>query len=159
MRKYYSLLLLAPFAMPAIAAEAPSAAEVRKVMQYYQDGSDVTLVESKFCTDVEKSGENKNECSEEISASTIEEGSKPLLWMNFFVPGNEAANVLVQFKYKGKALNSDEMTLGNAIRYRTWKRLSTSKAGPWEVAIEQETADGYRPVATLSYTVVEKAAE
>ncbi len=125
-------------------------------MQYYQDGSDITLVESMFCTEVEKSGERKNECTAEISANTIEKGSKPLLWMNFFVPGQEAANVLVQFKYKGKALKSDEMSLANAIRYRTWKRLSTTKPGPWEVAIEQETADGYRSVANLSYTVVEK---
>ena len=77
--------------------------------------------------------------------------------MNFFVPGTEKANVLVQFKYKGKAIKSDEMSLSNAIRYRTWKTLATKKTGQWEIAIEQETADGYRSVANLSYTVVEKA--
>ena len=157
MRHYYSLLLLAPIALSAADIEPPTPAEVRKVMQYYQDGSDITLVSSKFCTEVEKSGENKNECKTEVKANTIEKGSKHLLWMNFFIPGEEKANVLVQFKYKGKALKSDEMSLGNAVRYRTWQRLTTTKPGPWEIAIEQETADGYRSVANLSYTVVEKA--
>ncbi|MDH5784720.1 MAG: hypothetical protein OEZ16_03825 [Chromatiales bacterium] len=156
MNRYYSLLLLAPFTAPAFAADPPSPAEVRKVMQYYQDGSDVMLVESKFCTEVEKAGDNKNECAEEINATTIEEGSRPLVWMNFFVPGSDSANVLIQFKHKGKALKSDEMSLSNAIRYRTWKSLPTSKTGPWEIAVEQETAEGYRPVTTLSYSVVEK---
>lgn len=158
MRIYYSLLLAAPFAMPAFASEAPTTAEVQKVMQYYQTGTNVVLVESKFCTEVEKAGDNKNECAAEVDASTIEQGSKPpLLWMNFFVPGEEKANLLVQFKYKGKAIKSDEMTLSNALRYRTWRSLTTSKPGAWEIAIEQEMADGYRPVATLNYTVVEKA--
>lgn len=156
MRNYYSLLLLAPFALPAFAAEPPTAAEVRKVMQYYQDGTDVTLVESKFCSGVEKSGENKNECSAEVPANTIFQGDKSLLWMNFFVPGDEKANVLIQFKYKGKAIKSDEMTLSSAVRYRTWRSLATKKSGSWEVAIEQEMDDGYRTVANLNYTVVEK---
>lgn len=49
------------------------------------------------------------------------------------------------------------MSLSNAVHYRTWQRLTTTKPGLWEVAIEQETADGYHSVANLSYTMVEKA--
>ena len=68
MRNYYSLLLLAPFTLPAFASEAPTAAEVQKVMQYYQTGTEITLVDSKFCTAVEKAGENKNECTAGVAS-------------------------------------------------------------------------------------------
>jgi len=160
MKTYGKLALaaLALLSLPLHAADKPTQDEVSKVMNYYRDGSEVILVESKICTEVEKSGDNKNECSDTIE-QPVALNKSGYMWMNFMVPGNEPATLLVQFKYKGRALDSDELHLSNAIRYRTWKRLQTSKSGDWVVNIEQETNDGYIPVAKLEYTVADREAD
>lgn len=142
------------------AGEKPDANTVRQVMNYYHSGSDVTLIEHKICTEIASEGELKNECSAVVDGSSVEEGSKVYFWMNFLVPGDEAegANVLVQFKYKGKAVSTYETSMSQAIRYRTWRLLPTNKAGSWQVSIEQEKTDGYTSIETINYSVVEPSA-
>lgn len=152
-----ALLGLAVFSLPLHAADKPTQDEVRKVMSYYHDGSEVILVDSMLCEEISKSGENKNECDKPMADGPIPLNKSGYLWMNFLVPGNDKANLLVQFKYKNRALDSDELKVSSAIRYRTWKRLQTSKSGDWVVTVEQETADGYVPVATINYTVADAA--
>lgn len=152
-----ALVAMALFTLPALAADKPTTAEVKKVMDYYRDGSDAILVDSMLCEEIEKSGENKNECAKPLGNGPVPLHKNGYMWMNFLVPGNDKVNLLVQFKYKNRALDSDEIKLSNAIRYRTWKRLQTSKSGDWVVTIEQETENGYTPVATLNYTVAEEA--
>ena len=153
------LALIALFSLPLYAAEKPTSDEVRKVMDYYKEGGEAILVESRLCVDIEKSGDDKNECTETLPDGPLQMGQNAYLWMNYLVPGSDPATLLVQFKYKGRALNSDEIRLSNAIRYRTWKTLQTSKSGEWEVNIEQETESGYTPVGTISYIVAEPAAD
>lgn len=150
-------LLLAGMPAASWAGDRPSADTVRQVMDYYHNGSDVTLVEHKLCSDIVQEGENKNECGEMVSGSSVEAGSKVYLWMNFLVPGDttEKANVLVQFKYKGKTVSTTETSMPQAIRYRTWRLLPTSKSGNWQISIEQEKADGYTSVETINYSVTE----
>lgn len=150
-------LLLAGMPAASWAGDRPSADSVRQVMDYYHTGSDVTLLEYKLCRDIAREGENKHECSEVVDGNTIEAGSKVYFWMNFLVPGDttENANVLVQFKHKGRAISTYETPMPQTIRYRTWRLLPTNKTGDWQVAIEQEKADGYTAVETIGYSVVE----
>lgn len=158
MNKYWIALAVASFAAPAIAVEKPSSEEVRSVMEFYQQGEGAILVQQKLCSAIEKSGENKNECTAEGTPAVINEGDKPLVWMNFLVAGSEPANVLVQFSYKGRVLSSKELKLSNSFRYRTWLNAPTTKVGTWKVTVEQELADGYEKLGSLEYTVVEPAA-
>lgn len=161
MKRYGTLALVcaALFALPLQAAEKPSGDEVKRVMTYYSEGSEAVLVESKYCKSIEKSGANKNECAEVLADGAIPSKESGYLWMNFLVPGSEKVNMLVQFKHKGRVLDSDEVKMSSAMRYRTWKRLQTHKAGEWEVSIEQETENGYAPIANLKYTVADTAAQ
>jgi len=145
--------------VPALASanDAPDANKVREVLNYYHSGSAVTLVEYKLCSGIVKEGEDKNECAEVIEGSSLEKRSKVYLWMNYFVPGDhtEKANVLLQYKYKGKAMDGTELSMPQSVRYRTWRLLPTRKSGDWQISIEQENENGYSNIDTISYSVVD----
>ena len=158
MNKYWIALAVAGFAAPAVAVEKPSSEEVRRVMEYYQQGEGAILVQQKMCSAIEKKGQNKNECTTEGTPAVINKGDSPLVWMNFLVAGSEPANVLVQFNYKGRVLSSKELKLSNSFRYRTWLNAPTSKVGTWKVTVEQELENGYESMGSQEYSVVEPAA-
>jgi len=144
----------------AWAADKPTTETVKSVLNYYHTGQEVILLESKLCTEIIKDGENKNECSGELSTQQVSKGQKVFLWMNYFIPGDtiEKATVLMQFSRKGKVFNSRELSMPQSIRYRTWRLLSTRKTGDWSVNIEQEQENGYLSLGTVNYSVVEAAA-
>jgi len=147
--------------MPAVAwaGDAPDLDTVKRVLDYYHNGNTVTLVEYKFCSEIVKEGENKNECADTIDAAAIEKGSKAYLWMNFIVPGDntEKANVLVQYLRKGMAMKTSEIQMPQSLRYRTWRQLPTKNAEAWSIAISQETQEGYKKIGNIDFTVVEPA--
>jgi hypothetical protein len=147
--------------MPSLAwaGDTMDAGKVRDVLNYYHSGSNVILVDYKLCSNIAKEGENKNECAEVIEGNSIEKRSKVYLWMNFFVPGDqtEKANVLLQYKYKGKAMDGTELSMPQSVRYRTWRLLPTRKSGDWQVSIEQENEAGFSNIDTISYSVVDPA--
>ncbi len=153
MKKLWMTAIAALLTAPAIAAEKPSSDEVQRVMEYYQSGDEVVLAQQVLCGEVAKEGDNKNQCVAVIEPAVMKEGDRNLVWMNFMVPGSESAKILVQFHYKGRVLSSKELTLSNAIRYRTWLSAPSSKTGEWTVSVEQELADGYAKVGEMSYTV------
>jgi len=158
-KKILMALLLMSAPSLALAGDAPDANKVKEVLNYYHNGSTVTLVDYKLCAAIGKDGAAKNECAEVIESTQIEKGSKAYLWMNFLVPGDqtEKANVLVQFKYKGKAMDGAEIQMPQSIRYRTWKRLPTKKSGDWQVSIEQENEAGFTNIDTLAFSVVDSS--
>lgn len=157
MKKYWIALAVAGFAAPAVALEKPSSEEVRRVMDFYQQGEGAILAQQKLCIAVEKSGENKNECTAEGSPAVIKSGDHPLVWMNFLVAGSEPVNVLVQFNHNGRVLSSNELKLSKSFRYRTWLNAPTSKVGTWKVTVEQELKSGYESMGSMEYSVVESA--
>jgi len=158
-RKFVFLLMLL---MPAIAwaGDAPDVDTIKRVLDYYHNGSSVTLVEYKFCSEIVKEGENKNECADSVDAAAIEKGNKTYLWMNFLVPGDdtEKTNVLVQYIRKGMAMKTSEIHMPQSMRYRTWRLLPTQKADTWSVSISQEAKAGYEKIGNIDFTVVEPAA-
>lgn len=126
-------------------------------MSYLQEGNEVILVESAFCSEIGKEGEHKNNCTSKLDGDKLAANSKTLIWMNYLVPGDDKATLLVQYKYKGKVLSSKEIKLSSAYRYRTWLGVKTNKSGPWTINIEQETDSSYIPVAKIDYVVKEDA--
>lgn len=154
-----SAILAAP--LPALAADAPSADAVRQVMSYFHDGSDAILVDAKLCKEIAKEGDNKNECTEEVPGNKVNQGDQVYVWLNFFVPGDnaDARNVLVQFSSKGMVQQSHTLHMKQTTRYRIWYRLPTKRTGDWEVIASQEKADSYEKLGSLAYTVEEAAPE
>src|SRR5262245_52004577 len=80
----------------------PSSDELKKVLEYYNRGRDVMLFEHKFCRDVGKDKDTKNDCVNEVAATEIPKGEKAILWMNFVVPREfKEGNLLIQFNQNG----------------------------------------------------------
>ena len=163
MKKLTHAILAGLILTPAIAlADTASDADiVKKAMDYYHNGEAAVLIDYKFCSEIIKEGENKNECAEVVDAAAIAEDSKVYLWMNFFVPGDKAEKVhaMVQYGWKGRVMDNSDITLSQSFRYRTWRLIPTKKAGDWTVSVEQEGESAFMNLAKFSYTVAETVAE
>ncbi len=145
-------------AAPAMAQERPTADEAKKVMNYYfyGKGGGTILLEHTLCNKMgEEKSSDKNTCLEKADPATIQKGQKADLWMNYMVPLNDNADILISFSRDGKVRQTETVKLAGATRYRTWKRIPTTKAGQWSVSITQELADSDLELGAFQYTVEE----
>ena len=146
--------LITLFALVTVSfSQAPSAGQIKEVLEYYKTGSEVVLVENILCLEVAKSGEEKNNCVRSKESKQLAKGEKALFWMNFFIPKKAGKDVLVEFQYKGKTRKSKEYEVATSQRYRTWTGLPTNKVGMWTVRIEQESTG--QLIQELSYEVIQ----
>ena len=99
-------------------------------------------------------GPDKNECLDSVNPSQIELNQELYLWMNYLVPLNDAADIILSFSRKGKVRRTANIKLAGATRYRTWKKIPTDKAGQWTVSILQELEDQDLELGSMQFTVV-----
>jgi len=144
--------LLLPLALlmllPTFAMAKPDGAKAKEVLDYYLTGSEVVLLESKFCSSIKDT-----ECVNPVDPKALANGAEAFLWMNFMVPKPVKSTLFIQFQRKGRTLLTSEITMQDSIGYRTWIPLPTDKSGDWQVVVEQEKAQGYEGVTKLSYGV------
>ena len=163
MKKIIYVLAMSLFFMPmlSIAQDKPGSEEVKKVIDYYLygGGKGVVPMEAKFCGEVALEGENKNECVSVLSAQSIMKNQEAYLWMNFMVPAGEQAKILLQYSRDNMVRDVDTIAISSSIRYRTWKRVPTNKAGTWNVMILQEMPKSDVEVVQLQYSVVDENPE
>lgn len=150
-----SLLLCVPFA--AMAQDKPTAAEVRKVIDYYYmgKGKGVIPMEYKLCQQVSEKGDNKNNCEIELPAGKIPKGQEAYLWMKFLVPAEDQAKILLQFSRNKLVRDTSNVSLSGATRYRTWKKIPTDTTGDWSINIVEEMDSGDHTIGQLEFSVVE----
>ena len=133
----------------------PTPTEIQRVLDYYYNGIGQApiLTELKLCDGVIKEGENKNNCRNEISPSAVTLDTDVFIWMNFLVPKNTTANILLQLNHKGitRITRSTEMT--NSIRYRTWSNVRFSRTGDWVLKVFYENGDDVRELYAGTVTV------
>jgi len=140
----------------AAAQEKPTGDEARKVIDYYYQGKGggAVLMDLQICEGIGKEeGGQKNECLNTIEPGKVQLGQELQLWMNFLVPIDDTADIIVTFSRKGKVRHTANVKLTSANRYRTWKRLPTERAGQWTISILQELADKDLDLGSLQYTV------
>ncbi len=163
------LSVLAAILLPLylFAQDLPTAAEVRKVLEFYNNGQGqgIVLSDSKLCADVHKEGENKYECKDEIIEFGEGDGSSPevthkikkgdsiLVWMSFMVPVGDEANIIVQYSLGGTARYSSKASVKSSIRYRTWKKYTPRSAGKWEIKIFHDLGEKTRELNSFELTV------
>ena len=144
----------------ASAQEKPSPDETRKVIDYYYHGkgNGAVLMDMRICGKIGlEEGVDKNECLDSINPSQVELGRELHLWMNFLVPLNDSADIIVAFSRKGKVRRTVTIKLAGATRYRTWKRIPTNKTGQWTLSILQELEDQDLELGTMQFTVINPA--
>lgn len=161
MKKTILLISSAILSVSAFAADVPSSAEAKKVLDYYYtgQGQGVVLIESILCSEINKEGDNKNNCAEALNAAEIQTKQKLNLWMAFLVPNNDPAqNIIIQFEHNGIARMVKNVQVSGSIRYRTWRKVSFSKTGKWTVKIIHDKGDDVQLLETLNITVSDAAA-
>ena len=147
MKKWMWMVALIPL-VPTLAMAKPDGAAAKSVIDYYLNGSEVVLLESKFCSTIKDT-----ECVNPVDPKALANGAEAFLWMNFMVPKPVKSTLFIQFQRKGRTLLTSEITMQDSIGYRTWIPLPTDKSGDWKVVVEQEKAQGYEGITNLAYSV------
>ena len=156
MKNYFLLVVLIGLSSQTVAAQdRPSAEEARKVVDYYYNGQGrgVILADHFLCTEVALEGEAKNDCRLRHELPAVAQGAEMLLWMNFLVPSGDDAEILMLFSRNGRVRSTAQIAVKGAVRYRTWKKIPTAKAGEWQVTILQELGEEDLELTTFSYRV------
>jgi hypothetical protein len=127
-----------PPAEPAAAKPAPDC--VKQVWDYFEHGKGggPVLGDAKLCTDISKSGDNKDECTAEVPASGVAAGTVVYLWQAYMVPKNdEVGDLSVQVKLNDTVRETKDVSIvkGTYWRQRTWSGVKLSKPGTWTLAV------------------------
>jgi len=163
MKKIGMTIVLSLFMLSASAVEKPTAAEVKKVLDFYYQGQGqgVVLIESMFCREVATSGENKNECIDPpLSNTSISKGETVNLWMAYMIPNkDEKQNIIIQFEQGSITRMVKDIQLGGSFRYRTWRKVKLNRAGEWTIKIILDQGNNSSLLATRKLTVSEAKPE
>ncbi len=167
------LSALFAFLFPAFLAaqDIPTSDEVRRVMEFYNDGQGqgIVLIDSKVCQEINKEGPEKFNCKNEIiefvkgsDASAPPEvkhktkvGESLFIWMAYMVPKGDEENIIVQYNRSGITRRSSNLAVKGSIRYRTWSKFTPRKEGNWEVKILHDTGDAPKELNSFNL-IVEK---
>ena len=153
------LLTVGLLCLPSLilAQERPTAAEAKKVIDYYYQGKGqgAVLVAHTLCAQIYEEGPYKYECQEVITGEQIEKDRDVFLWMSYLVPAGDKPDIIIHFKRNSKVRSVINLELPGAMRYRTWKKIPTEKLGDWEISIIQELADTDLKLEELTYSVIE----
>jgi len=143
--------------LSAVAAEVPTSQEVKKVLDFYYDGKGlgVVLIEAKMCRDIEREGDQKNECSGQIAAGeAITKDEAAYLWMSYMVPsGDEKQKIIVQFDNGGVTRSVKDMEVSGSLRFRTWRKVVFDRAGQWTAKIVHDKPEGAVELGQISFNV------
>ena len=153
MKRSFILILFALLLLPALSLAAPTADAVKSVLDHYNSGVEVILVDFQFCSAIAREGEQKNACVDTLDPATLHKDDKVYLWMNFLVPKETTPKVLIRFNIAGRTMKTRNLILSGSFRYRTWALLPTDKAGTWTIAIDQENGTDFSPISSLNYQV------
>lgn len=140
----------------ALAAAKPTAEETNKVLDYYYNGKGLgpVLLESKICRDIQREGDEKNECAGEISDGDLKLEESVYLWMSFMAPvGSEPQNIIVQFENGGITRNVKTFQVNGGLRYRTWLKISLNKIGRWNIKLAHDAGADVFPLGERQVTV------
>src|SRR5438445_13514796 len=126
-------------ATPALAA-APTADEIKKVEDYYENGKadGPVLLEFTPCLKVDKKpGEEHKSCLEPAGAS-VKAGKTVNAWMRWFVPkGGKYEDLSVQFKFGGEARATKDFSVTESRSYGIYLGSTLAKAGDWEIVVRK----------------------
>lgn len=156
-KAFIIIVLIAVLPSLGLAIEKPSSKETKKVMDYYNNGkgNGAVLVDAVFCTQMGKEEDTKNDCIQSFAGNDIKVGDDVYLWMNFMIPVDDMAEIIITYTRNDRIRKTQKVTLNSAFRYRTWKKIETGKPGKWTVQIFQEIGDEDVDLGVLSYMVKE----
>ncbi|MEW5740464.1 MAG: hypothetical protein AB1938_16170 [Myxococcota bacterium] len=142
-------LALAQEAAPAAPATPPAppppADEIKRVMDYQENGKDrgPALLELTPCTKVDntKGSPTANTCIEPVTGP-VKKGTTVFAWTLWFCPKDgKYEDVSIQFLHEGQVRSTVDVTIQGLARTRTWRGYSLTKPGKWEIKILRGTQE------------------
>lgn len=126
-------------AAPAAPAQPPSADEIKRVLDYQDNGKDrgPALLDVIPCTKVDqtKGSPTQFTCIEPITAP-VKKGTTVLAWVQFFCPkGGSYEDVSIQYLHEGQVRNTVDVKIEGLARTRTWRGHTLAKAGKWQIKV------------------------
>ena len=122
------------------AAPPPSADELKRVLDYQDNGKDrgPVLLDVVACKKVDtEKGPTQFTCIEPVSGP-VKKGTVVNAWVQFFCPkdGNYE-DISVQWVLDGEPRATNDVVVKGYARTRTWKAQSMTKPGKWEIRVKR----------------------
>ena len=126
---------------------APSAAEVRKVINYYYQGSRPILAQVVACKTIEKKDKaNRHRCAEAFGPSG-KKGDLVFVHITAMVPKGQTASLMVQASHNGVVRATKDISMNSSFRTRAWPGFRMSKSGRWDFRVLDESG---QPLETIT---------
>lgn len=145
--------------------EIPTPTEALSVSDFYFNGKGqgVVLMDSKVCEGIEREGDNKYDCFNEIIEfkksvdpqtppeilHKVSEKQPIYVWMKYLVPIGAKEVIKVQYSLNGEILRTSTLKVKDSLRYRTWSKFTPWKTGNWNVKILLDKKD--KPLELKSF--------
>jgi hypothetical protein len=143
------------FATAASADDAapPTADEIKKVLDYQENGKDKgpILIELLAClkVDTTKGSPTAYTCLEPVGAP-LKKNTTVHAWMAWLCPkGGSYEDLTVQFLHEGQVRQTFDLKIELSPRTRTFRSHTFGKSGKWQIKV----ARGDKELATTSLTV------
>lgn len=151
MRSLVAALLFVSSA--SFAAEPPTAAELKRFLDYEENGKDLgpVLLEAVAClkVDTTKGSPTAFTCVEPVTGP-VKKGTVVHLWTLWFCPkGGKYEDITVQFSADGKPQAAQPVSIEGQGRTRNWKAQGMKSAGKWTAAVSR----GGKELAQVAITV------
>ncbi len=123
----------------APAAPPPPADEIKRVLDYQENGKDrgPALLDIVPCTKVDntKGSATAFTCVEPITGP-VKKGTTVNAWTQWFCPkGGKYEDISFQWVHEGQIRHTTDVTIEGLARTRTWRALTLGKPGKWQVKV------------------------
>lgn len=139
MNRILPFVLLSLFALPALAEEVPTAAEIKKVMDYFRtgQGKGPVLVDLVPCLKVDRPAPGKKKDCVEPAGEKVKKGTVVNAFTRWFVPQDDTYELTFEWLHEGKVVSTGTASVEGSFGYGTWKAKTLSRPGTWEVRIKR----------------------
>jgi len=149
------------FAPALMAAAKPSADEVNKILEFYDNGYQLgpVIAEAKLCNDVSREGDEKNNCSSVIDGNSLSVNQNAYVWLKMIVPkGVSREKLIVQFNYNDVTRKVREVNVNAGFRFRTWTKFALDREGSWTVRVMYDNGTDVKQMAEIPVTITSDTA-
>lgn len=132
-------------AAPAPAAAAPSAEEIKRVLDYHESGKDLgpVLLDLVACLKVDftKNSPTIYTCLEPVKGP-VKKGAVITAWTSWFCPkGGSYDDLFVQFVHEGVVRSTLDLKVEGGWKTRNTRSSSLGKPGSWQVKVLRGTRE------------------
>jgi hypothetical protein len=129
----------------AEAAPPPPADEIKRVLDYQDNGKDrgPALLDLVACLKVDgtKNAPTSFTCVEPIKGP-VKKGTTVNAWTQWFCPrGGKYEDVSFQWVHEGQVRSTTDLTIEGLARTRTWRAQTLNKPGKWQVKVLRGSAE------------------